>query len=212
MLLPGCWWTKEPSSAGFKDGVVGVEGWGGWIKNQSNWNGVWRRRTPCETVNHVPLLNMGSQLSLLFFFGPAPLCYMSLSPYVCLPLLALYAVILKFSKWGNKARILIFAVRWCERPPAGKSYFSRWGNHRCHIAPWHCGYNLPLCAFRPPSHAQQGLLMPLRPLTPQQWGRDNLCSLSQSNPHRTTLVHWRWIQGAAFGGADTAALFHRGPH
>ncbi|KAG8006947.1 hypothetical protein GBF38_023026, partial [Nibea albiflora] len=61
-----------------------------------------------------------------------------------------------------------------------------------HLALWHCGHNLfRLCAFCPPGHAQEALLMPLQPLTPPQWGRDSLCFLSPSNPRRTTLVHWR---------------------
>lgn len=46
----------------------GGGGGGEWIKNQSNWNGVWRRRTPCETVNHVPLLNMGQEFTVVIAF------------------------------------------------------------------------------------------------------------------------------------------------
>lgn len=40
----------------------------GWIKNQSNWSGLWRRRTPCETVNHVPQLNMSQGFTVVTEF------------------------------------------------------------------------------------------------------------------------------------------------
>lgn len=114
MLLPGCWWTKEPPSAGFKDGVVG--GWG-WIKNQSNkeWvleaeDSTWNCE-PCTPVKHG--LGVHSCHCFSFFFWPrSPLCYMSLSPDVCLrlclftPLLALYVLVLQVNQWGNKSYIL----------------------------------------------------------------------------------------------------------
>lgn len=51
MLLPGCQWTKEPPSAGFR----GQCGGGLAANKESKWreNTSWRRRTPRETRSHV---------------------------------------------------------------------------------------------------------------------------------------------------------------
>lgn len=77
---------------------------------------------PCTPVKYGPWVHSCHCFS---FFGPVPLCAtLSLSPYVYLrpslfmPLLALYALILSVNQWGSKPHILLFAVRWWQRPPA----------------------------------------------------------------------------------------------
>lgn len=97
--------------------------------------------------------------------------------------------------------------------PAGFSTVTSHGVLR-HLALWYCIYNLfhnifchlvmhslsYWCYWCHWSHV------------PSQWARDSVCAHWPSNPCRTTLVYCWWIQRAAFGGADTAAFFHRGPH
>lgn len=186
---------------------------------------------PCTPLKYWPGVHSYHYFS---FWLCSPFCYMSLSPYVylwpCLfmPLLPLYILILQVKQQGKKGLYFTLCRQvmwkttsccWAQWKVSSSSVcwsqllgFSVSQCHAAlwHLALWHCSYFY--CVFCPPSHARQGLLMPLLPLTLPQWVRDSLCSLSPSNPRRTTLVHWRWIQGAAFGGADTAALFHWGPH
>lgn len=85
----GAGWQKSLHQLDLRMGREGVGWWWvrrkGCIKNQSNWNGIWRQRTPCETVDHVPLLKMGQEFTVLIFFSSVLfLCYMSLRPYVYL--------------------------------------------------------------------------------------------------------------------------------
>ena len=232
MLLPGCWWTKEPPSAGLKDGVVGggLREWGGkgWIKNQSNWNGVWRRRTPCETVTHVPLLNMGQDFTVVIVFGSVPLfltCHCLHMSILVYTLAGTYFFhFLSWQMWPKGSYFTLYTqLMWTAAGP-GKSILSLCPHPQtpgffsvttplCSVAPCSMALQslpLPLCAFCPPSHAQQELLMPLQPFTPQQWGRHSLCSPTPSNRSRTTLVHWRWIQGAAFGVPTQQPSFTEG--
>lgn len=184
-------------------GLMGVGGQirrKGWIKNQSKWNGVWRRRTPCETVNHVA-----------FKYGPRVHSFITFC-LLCVTSHCLHNVYL----WSCLSDCIFFSsskrstFQPCVQVTWKSGQLLVLSPHRS-VAPCSVA-TTPALVFCPPSQAQQGLLMLLWPLTLSQWGRDSLCSFSPSNPHRTTLVHWRWIQGAAFGGADTAALFHHGPH
>lgn len=69
-LLPGCRLTKEPPSAGLKDGVARVSRGDWWIKNQSNWNGAWRWRARRETVNNLALLKMDLEFTVVIAFLP----------------------------------------------------------------------------------------------------------------------------------------------
>lgn len=68
----------------------------GWIKNQSNQSGLWRRRTPCETVNHVPLLNMGQGFTVVIDF-----CFFVLQAVVPVNSCCRWLQIGKISRYGQ---------------------------------------------------------------------------------------------------------------
>lgn len=237
MLLPGCWWTKEPPSAGFKDGVVG--GWG-WIKNQSNkeWvleaeDSTWNCE-PCTPVKHGLGVHSCHCFSFLFL-APFPFVLHVTVPRclfvavlvhafvgtVCscsssqpMGQQALYFIPLESGEDKDHRLMSHLNVSLCTGRHCWAFSASQCHTVPAHLALWRCVHNpSPLWAFCRRATHSVSYWCHRSPPCPCSLGKRQ-CVLPQpvKSPRRTTLVHWRWIQGAAFGGADTAAFFHRGPH
>lgn len=162
---------------------MGGLGWGGrrkgYIKNQSNRNGAWRRRTPCETVNHVPLLNMG-QFSLLcvvfgvslhfvlnVIAGTVCLCYLRLPVVQKVLYNQLLLDQVNVSPLLISTPFFSMTLPCCSLAP-------------CFVALWL--KPVPLYAFCPPSHAQQTTDATATTHTPTVGERHSLLSQPIKSP------------------------------